>query len=100
MKENQNLKFTFDFAHAITISSEDIPLYINRFKDRLAEVHLAMLNRNLKDHWFLHKYDSPEIRNLLKHIKNIDVPVILECVASTDDEVELIKKEMEYIKEI
>ena len=100
MKENPKLKFTFDFAHALTVSSNDIPLYIDKFKDKIIEIHLAMLNRNLKDHWFLHKYDSTEIRNLLNHLKNIKAPIILECVASNNDEVQLIKKEIEYIKEI
>jgi len=100
LKENPKLKFTFDFAHALTVSSNDIPLYIDKFKDKIIEIHLAMLNRNLKDHWFLHKYDSTEIRNLLNHLKNIKAPIILECVASNNDEVQLIKKEIEYIKEI
>jgi len=100
LKENSKLKFTFDFAHALTISSDDIPLYVDKFKDKVVEIHLAMLNRDLKDHWFLHKYDSLEMRNLLNHLKNINVPIILECVAYNNDEVQLIKKEIEYIKEI
>lgn len=100
LKENPKLKFTFDFAHALTVSSNDIPLYIDKFKDKIIEIHLAMLNEDLKDHWFLHKYDNQEMRNLLNHLKNIKVPIILECVASNNDEVQLIKKEIEYIKEI
>jgi len=100
LNENKNLKFTFDFAHALTVSSDDIPVYINKFKDRLITIHLSMLNKNLKDHWFLYKYDSKEMRDLLSHLKNIDVPIVLECVASDWSEVLLIKKEIEYIKKI
>lgn len=101
LKGNQNLKFTFDFAHAITVSSNDVPLYVNKFKDKLIEIHLAMLNRNLKDHWFLHKYDSQEMRDLLNHLKDIiNTPIVLECVASNNGEVQLIKKEIEYIKRV
>ena len=66
----------------------------------MIEVHLAMLNKNLKDHWFLHKYDSKEMRNLLNYIKDTDVPIVLECVASNQSEIQLIKKEIEYIKAI
>ena len=100
LKGNPKLKFTFDFAHALTISSNDVSLYVNKFKDELIEIHLSMLNKNLKDHWFLHKYDSQEMRNLLNHLKNINTPIVLECVASNNGQVQLIKKEIEYIKGI
>jgi sugar phosphate isomerase/epimerase len=98
--ENRNLKFTFDFAHALTVSSADILIYLNKFKDRLINVHLAMLNRNLRDHWFLHKFDNKEMKDLLNHLKSTNIPIILECVASDWNEVPLIKKEIEYIKGI
>ena len=100
LSENQNLKFTFDFAHALTVSSIDIPLYINKFKDKLIEIHLAFLNRKFKDHWFLHKYDSKKIRILLNHLKNTNVPICLECVALDQNEIQLIRREIEYIKMI
>jgi len=100
LNKNKSLKFTLDFAHALTISSDDIPIYFNKFKDKLISIHLAMFNKNLKGHWFLHKYDSEEIRTLLNYFKNTNVPIVLECVASGQSEIQLIKKEIEYIKTI
>ena len=98
LSKNKHLKFTFDFAHALTVFPKNIPVYINKFKGKLIAIHLAMLNKNLKDHWFLHKYDSKKMRTLLNHLKNINVPIVLECVAADWSEVPLIKKEIEYIK--
>ncbi|MFA4998848.1 MAG: hypothetical protein WC514_02400 [Candidatus Paceibacterota bacterium] len=98
--ENKILKLTFDFAHALTVSPKDIPMYINKFKDRIISIHLAMLNKELKDHWFLHKHDSKRMRELLGYLKEINSPVILECVASDWKEVALIKEEIKYIKSI
>lgn len=100
LKINKKFKFTFDFAHALVTSPKDIPVYISKFKDKIIEIHLSMLSKEMKDHWFLHKYDSKEMRNLLGNLKNVDVPIVLECVASNQNEVQLIKKEIEYIKAI
>lgn len=102
LNKNGKLKFTFDFAHALTVSPADIPAYLGKFKDKLIEIHLAMLNKNLKSHWFLHKYDNPGIRDLLDDLKKASngVPLVLECVLSNRRELPLIKKEMEYIKSI
>lgn len=100
LNENKHLKFTFDFAHVLTVSLDDIPLYLNKFKDKLIAIHLAMLNRSLRDHWFLHKYDSEKMKELLNYLKNTKVPIVLECVASDWSEVQLIKKEIKYIKAI
>jgi len=100
LKENPSLKFTFDFAHALTVSPDDILIYLNKFKDRLISIHLAMLDRILKDHWFLHKYDSEETRMLLNHLKETSVPLVLECVASDNNEVQLIKNEIEYLRRV
>ena len=59
-----------------------------------------MLNRNLENHWFLHKYDSKKMRSLLNNLKQTNVPIILESVAFDKGEIQLIKKEMDYIKNL
>ncbi len=100
LRKNKNLMFTFDFAHALTVSSDDIFVYINKFKDRLIEIHLSMLNKKLKDHYFLYKFDNPKLRKLIGNLKNVNAPIVLECVASDLNEIRLIKKEIEYIRKI
>ncbi len=100
LRANEKLKFTFDFAHALVASPQEIPVFINRFRDKLAQVHLSYLTKEMKDHWFLHKYDSKEMRDLLNYLKSTNVPIVLECVASNWEEISLVKKEIEYIKAI
>jgi len=98
LMENTNLGFTFDFAHALTVSPDDIPIYVNQFKNRIVQVHLSYLDKNLRDHYFLHKYDSKEVRVLLSNLKSLNVPFVLECVAPNLDEMQLVKQEIEYLR--
>ena len=100
LEKNPNLKFTLDFAHAFSVSPDDIPKYMDRFEDKLIEIHLSMIEPKTKEHWFVHKFDSKEIRNLLKCLKKTNAPIVLECVAFNKDEICLIKEEIKYIKSI
>jgi len=100
LEKNPNLKFTFDFAHAFSVSPDDIPKYIDRFGEKLVGIHLSMIEPKTKEHWFVHKFDSKEIKNLLKCLKKTNVHIVLECVALNKNEICLIKKEIKYIKSI
>lgn len=100
LAENKNIKFTFDFAHVLTMNSSDAPVYVEKFNDRIIQIHFSYHGRELSDHWFLHKHDSKEMQELLECLKPLNVPVILECVAADKNELPLIKKEMEYVREI
>jgi hypothetical protein len=97
---NDDYKFTFDFAHALTVDPLDAHIYIEKFKDRLIQIHFSYLSRELSDHWFLHKHDNKEMQELLECLKPLSVPIVLECVATDESELSLIKKEMEYAREI
>lgn len=99
LDNNKKFKFTFDFAHAMSTSA-DVAKYIDCLKDRLIEVHLSIIDKNSKQHSFLHKNDSNELRALLQNLKSVSAPVILECAISNNNEIELIKKEIEYIQRI
>jgi hypothetical protein len=100
LNKDNRFKLTFDFAHAISISPSEVQKYIDKFEDKISEIHLAMLNREMKDHGFLHKFDNDQMRNLIKSLNLLDAPIILECVAKDTSELSLIKKEIRYIKEI
>lgn len=100
LNENPDVKFVFDFAHALTVSPDEVPLYLDKFRDKLIEIHISYKDKEPKDHWFLHKHDSPKMRELLNKVKDFDVPLVLECVASNEEEISLIKKEMDYFKRI
>jgi hypothetical protein len=95
---NNKLRFTFDFAHALTVSSDDVPGYINLFSQIISEIHFSTRQKDAPDHWFLHKHDSEEIRKLLSYLKPLNVSIALECVAADESELPLIKNEMEYAR--
>jgi hypothetical protein len=100
LNENLDLKFTFDFAHAITVSLDHIPIYINKFKERIIEIHFAALDKESGDHLFLCSYNEKEIGALLNHLKNTNFPLVLEGVVSANNKVQLIKDEIEYIRTV
>jgi hypothetical protein len=100
LSENERIKFTFDFAHALSVLPASVPNFINHFKDKIIQVHLSYHGRELSGHWFLHKYDSEEMRNLIKQLKILDVSIVLECVANDENELSLIQNEIEYVREV
>ena len=100
LDNNREFKLTFDFAHAITTSS-DISEYINYFKDRIIEIHISVIpTKELGIHAFLHKYDDEEMRRLIQLLKTIDAPLVLECEVPNAKEIELIEKEMDFLKKV
>lgn len=100
LDENKGFKFTFDFAHALTVSSADIEEYINYFKEKIIQIHISIYNKELLKHDFLHKYHNKETRKLLQYLKSVSVPLVLESTASNQKEIQLIKKDIEYIKNL
>jgi len=100
LNKHKELKLTFDFAHAITVSPSEIPEYLDYFKDRLAEIHISIINKESKRHDFLHKHNNEKLKSLTQFLKIASVPLILECVVFNPKEIDLIEKEIEYIKRI
>ncbi len=106
LDKNGKFKFTFDFAHAITISASDIPEYINYFKNKLIEIHISIVNKDSKEHEFLYQHGSREIKESLQYLKitSASVPLVLEGAVFSSEELEFVKKEIEeeieYIKKI
>jgi len=100
LSKNKKLKFTFDFAHALSVSSSDITQYLNKFKDRLVEIHLSIINKDSEKHDFLHKYSNEKIINLLQPLKVFSVPVVLEAAVLSFEEIGLLEEEIEYFKKV
>jgi len=99
LDNNEKFKFTFDFAHALSTSS-DIDEYINCLGDKIVEIHLSIIDEDSKRHTFLHKKDSEELRKKLHSLKSISVPIVLECDISNLEKKELLRKEIDYIRNI
>lgn len=100
LAQNKKLWFTFDIAHAISVSSSGVSECINRFADRLIEVHFSVINRTGK-HDFAYKYDDEDIRRLFQLLKNISAPLVLEgCTILNRNEVGAIEEEINYIRDL
>jgi hypothetical protein len=95
LNSNQKFKFILDFAHAMTVSHADVITYFNEFKDKLAEVHLSVINKESGKHDFLYKNKDKEINDLVSNLENGFMPVVLEGIASSLND---IKEEIEYIR--
>jgi hypothetical protein len=102
LKENPNLRFNFDFAHALTVNPNDIPIYLELFQDRITQIHLAYLDRDMTNHKFIHLAPKKERERIIDYLKQINsqTPIVLECVADSYDEVNLIKSEITFLRSI
>lgn len=98
LEQNPNLRFTFDFAHALTIDTGLVPEFLS-FGNKISQVHLSYLDRQMPDHYFLFKHDSEEMRRLIRMIPS-NIPLVLECVADNPSEIELVRREIEYLRSV
>jgi len=99
LDNNEKFKFTFDFAHALSTSS-NIDEYMVCLGDKLVEIHLSIIDEDSKRHTFLHKKDSEKLRRKLNSLKSISVPIVLECGILDLKRKDLLRKEINYIRSI
>ena len=99
LDNNEKFKFTFDFAHALSTSS-DIDEYISCLGDKLIEIHLSIIDEDSKRHTFLHRKDSEKLRRKLQSLKSISAPIVLECGIPNLGKKDLLRKEIDYIRSI
>jgi len=100
LDEHRELKLTFDFAHAMTVSPVDISEYLDYFKGRLAEIHISIINQETKRHDFMYKNNSEKLKDLTQLLKVASVPLVLECAVLDFKDIDSLKREIEYIKKI
>ncbi len=94
------LKFTFDFAHALTIDENEPKAYLEKLGSRMSQIHLSYLDHELQDHHFLCQHRNAQIDVLAKFAVIAGKPLVLECVAGTEKEISWVSEEMEYIKQL
>jgi len=99
LDNNKKFKLTFDFAHALSTSS-DIDEYISCLDDKLIEIHLSIIDEDSKRHTFLHRKDSEELRRKLNSLKSVSAPIVLECGLPDLGRRDLLEKEIDYIRNI
>lgn len=99
LQANSRLSLTLDIAHALTISPHEALNYVDGFRDRIVQCHVASAPV-VPDHSFLHEHDSEGLRNILRQVKQLDVPVVIESVVPEGGSIDLIAKEVEYLRAI
>lgn len=100
LERDKGFGFVLDFAHALSFSPEEVREYMDQFSSRLSEIHISIINKELETHDFLHLSDNAEIRELLQPLNSVATPMVLEAVVPAPEEIALLKKEMEYLREL
>ncbi|MBU1178082.1 hypothetical protein KJ903_02580 [Patescibacteria group bacterium] len=104
LAKDNNLKLTFDFAHAFSIDPNSISSFVKEFRDKIVEFHVAFLDQDTSGrpsyHWFLYKNDSEQIRSFLKFLDNPNIPIVIESTAAEPEEMSWLGEEIEYLREI
>lgn len=86
LNKHPELNFTLDLAHANSLGYN-----FNDFKnDKIVEIHLSILNEDCK-HCFFHNNPRPLM------IKS-NAPIVLEAAVKSRQDLELMKKDVEYVR--
>ncbi len=102
LEQNPNLFFTFDLAHALTLDHKLIPQYLDLFKDQISQIHLSYFNRQMSSHGFFCELSKSEQQKIIPYLKLItdNIPIVIECVANNLNEINLVKKEIVFLRSI
>lgn len=100
LRQHPWLKFTFDFAHALTINADEPRAYLKKLEPRMSQIHLSYFDHKLPDHHFLCQHRDAQIDALTKLVATAGKPLVLECVAGKEEEIQLVSEEIEYIRQL
>lgn len=102
IKDNPFLNYNLDIAHAMTVDINDVKTYFDLFGDKISQIHLSYLTKELKDHRFIHNLGEEDRGRVIEVFKWVPkkIPVVLECVADDEKEVSWIAKEIDYLRSI
>lgn len=99
LQKNPDIGFNFDFAHALTIWADTVRSFIDRFESQIVQVHMSHLSRDVRDHNFLYRDAEPWVLELLQYFKErIKAPLVLENVAQTEEEIDMIREEITFLR--
>jgi sugar phosphate isomerase/epimerase len=93
--ENSNINFVLDVGHAEEFPYDDMEKLVNKYKDRICELHL---HKVIDGHTHC-TFSKGGISKALELTKDFNVPMIIEEEFEEDD-IEGIKTEIEFLKEV
>lgn len=98
LNKNNNIKFTYDLAHALDASPLGVLDFLDDFKERLIECHISKLKEG--NHWFLHKSNINDLMSDFKKRVSEDITLVNESVVWNTNQIRLFKDEIDYLKRI
>lgn len=90
-QNNPNLRFTFDFAHALTVGEDSVASFLSL--GELAEIHFSYHHKKRAGHRFLHQHINTKILKLLQLLPEV-VPLVIEGVMERPDQHESVRSEI------
>lgn len=101
LSKNKNLRMVFDIAHAMcTIKPEYVLNDIKKLEDKINEFHFSITNNKIS-HNFLHQaYLDKSAKDVIRYARDLDKPIILEITIQKEEDINLLLKEIEFIKSL
>ena len=96
LKQNPKWGFLLDVCHAATYSIERIKNYINKFNNKIKEIHLSYYKDKV-EHLPVHQCDK-KFFDAIKPIKNLNAPIVIET-HSPKKRLDIYQKDIEFIRE-
>ncbi|MFA7243924.1 MAG: hypothetical protein WC080_01370 [Patescibacteria group bacterium] len=97
LNKNPKLKLTLDIAHSMTANPDLFDQLLSTGK--ISQIHAAYFDISLSDHFFFHKYATPELIAQIKKIPE-NIPLVLEAVAGKREEISSVRDEIKFLRSL
>ena len=65
----------------------------------MAQIHMSYLTKGGNPHGFLHRDADKKTLELLSYLKTkVSVPLVLECMAQTEEQIDWIVQEVKFLR--
>lgn len=97
LNENPEFGFTFDIAHAMSVDPNHSDDFLKL--TRLQQIHVAYFDKEYPGHLPLFNHGNDEIEEYFRMMPE-KVPLVLEFTAETEEQIDWVKDEIEYLRDI
>ncbi|MDD4354197.1 MAG: hypothetical protein PHN56_07130 [Candidatus Nanoarchaeia archaeon] len=98
LEKNDSYNFTYDFAHAHSVYGDTLLKMAKDFDSKIIQVHMAKLKDDY--HYFIHKSNINNLMDDFKKIINEKAIITSELCIESLDELDLLHKEIEYLRKL
>ncbi len=97
LEKNPKIGLCLDVCHAFSISDEETGLIVERWKDRISQVHLSSVFRSRR-HLPMQKASKRFLKSI-EPIKDLSVPIVLEA-DFVEKDLDMIKEDIRYVRNL